>query len=83
MQQADKMSSYTSSKYDLTETAKNPGLNIEFIRDYLCSDKNAASVNMSGVVIGIQGDGPWGVIEFQKFLNQSYLKFLQFSFVLK
>ena len=50
--------------------AKTTGLNIEFIRDYLCSDKNAASVNMSGVVIGIQGDGPWGVIEFEKFLNQ-------------
>ncbi len=50
--------------------AKTTGLNIELIRDYLCSDKNAASVNMSRMEIGIQGDGPWGVIEFEGFLNQ-------------
>lgn len=49
---------------------KTTGLNIELIRDYLCSDKNAASVNMSRMEIGIQGDGPWGVIEFEGFLNQ-------------
>lgn len=50
--------------------AKTTGLNIELIRDYLCSDKNATSVNMSRMEIGIQGDGPWGVIEFEDFLNQ-------------
>ncbi|MGL5021048.1 MAG: DUF5696 domain-containing protein [Mycoplasmatales bacterium] len=38
MQQADKISSYTSSKYDLTESIENPGLNLEFIGTYNYDD---------------------------------------------
>ena len=50
--------------------AKTTGLNIELIRDFLCSDKDASSINMNKMEIGIQGDGPWGVMEFQEFLTQ-------------
>lgn len=44
------------------------GLNIELIRDFLCANKNASTIKLDGIDVGIQGDGPWGVIELQKFL---------------
>ena len=47
---------------------KTTGLNIELVRDFLCKDKDAAFIKLKGYDIGIQGDGPWGVIEFQDFL---------------
>jgi len=47
---------------------KTTGLNIEFIRDFLCEDKDASSIELKGLDIGIQGEGPWGVGEFQDFL---------------
>ena len=46
------------------------GLNIELIRDFICSNKDSSSINLNGVDIGIQGDGPWGVMEFQEFLTE-------------
>ena len=46
------------------------GLNIELIRDFICTNKDSFSINLNGVDIGIQGDGPWGVMEFQEFLTE-------------
>ena len=46
------------------------GLNIELIRDFICANKDATSINLKGIDIGIQGDGPWGVMEFQEFLTE-------------
>ena len=49
---------------------KTTGLNIEIIRDYLCVDRDSHSINLNKVEIGIQGDGPWTVMEFQEFLTR-------------
>jgi len=51
---------------DLQE--RTTGLNIESIRDFLCEGKNSSYIGLKGLDIGIQGDGPWNVREFQDFL---------------
>ena len=50
--------------------AATTGLNIELIRNFLCVNKDASSISLAGIDIGIQGDGPWDVIEFQEFLTE-------------
>jgi hypothetical protein len=49
---------------------KTTGLNIELIRDFICQHKDASTIGLNGIDVGIQGDGPWSVIEFQEFLTQ-------------
>jgi hypothetical protein len=46
------------------------GLNIELVRDFLCANKDADSIDLIGVNVGIQGDGPWGILEFEQFLSE-------------
>jgi septum formation topological specificity factor MinE len=66
----EKQVSSTFKKFIESEARKKTiGLNIELIRDYLCSSADSSSINLKKIPIGIQGRGPWDVIDFQNFLE--------------
>lgn len=58
---------------------KTTGLNIELVRDFICQQKDASSIGLYGIDVGIQGNGPWSVIEFQEFLTEKDFSILNIT----
>jgi hypothetical protein len=54
----------------LSQIEQPIGLNRIAYRNFLCSDKSAADINLESTPIALHGSGPWECEEFQTFLDE-------------